>query len=439
MNQVSPSLLALLEAFRPVFRQEVFHMFLQIAPAWIACLGKRTISRVWETTGQAELRNHAAAFRFFSQAVWNWDDLARILVVKLVATFVPGVRVWIAVDDTLCHKRGAKVAYGGIFLDAVLSSRKHKNFRFGNNWVKLTLVVQLSFREDRYFALPILWRIYEKKNPQNPTTHRSKSRLAVEMISLLADWVSPRKVVVLGDCAYIGEPLLKNRSENVDVIGPIRWDAALTAPLEEDAPRNRKKGERLQTPRAFLDDRRRKARRSEFVFPQGKKELEYKVMENVCWYQAAGSETLRVVLVRDPTGEWRDEALVCTDADLDVASIVSGYCRRWAIEVSFLDAKQHLGFHDPQVWCEASVRRAAPMSWFLSSLVILWYAEHGHELPLARRERPWYRTKVEPTFRDMLWTCRLDLWRGWLGEKSADEAEFEAKCHWLVEYLSTAA
>jgi hypothetical protein len=39
----------------------------------------------------------------------------------------------VAVDDTLCHKRGAKVAFGGIFLDAVLSSKKHKTFRFGLN------------------------------------------------------------------------------------------------------------------------------------------------------------------------------------------------------------------------------------------------------------------------------------------------------------------
>jgi hypothetical protein len=30
---------------------------------------------------------------------------------------LPGVRIWAVVDDTLAHKRGAKVAFGGIFLD----------------------------------------------------------------------------------------------------------------------------------------------------------------------------------------------------------------------------------------------------------------------------------------------------------------------------------
>jgi hypothetical protein len=42
-----------------------------------------------------------------------------------LAKLVPGSRVWLVVDDTLCHKRGAKVAFGGIFLDAVMSSKNN--------------------------------------------------------------------------------------------------------------------------------------------------------------------------------------------------------------------------------------------------------------------------------------------------------------------------
>lgn len=54
--------------------------------------------------------------------------------------------VWLVIDDTLCHQRGAKVAFGGIFLDAVLSSKRHKVFRFGTNWVTLADVVLGSVR-----------------------------------------------------------------------------------------------------------------------------------------------------------------------------------------------------------------------------------------------------------------------------------------------------
>ena len=116
MEQLIPTLEDLLEALRPAFRQEVYHMFGLMVVAWIVCLGRRTISRVWETTGQTDQRNHAAAYRLFSQAAWNWDEVCRLLLIRLLASMVPGTRVWLVVDDTLCHKRGAKVAFGGIFL-----------------------------------------------------------------------------------------------------------------------------------------------------------------------------------------------------------------------------------------------------------------------------------------------------------------------------------
>ena len=94
---------------------------------------------------------------------WEWDDLGIVLATLILTHLIPGGVVWVVVDDTLCHKRGAKVAFGGIFLDAVLSSKKHKTFRFGLNWVVLGLAVPMPMRPDRYYCLPVLWRLYRKK------------------------------------------------------------------------------------------------------------------------------------------------------------------------------------------------------------------------------------------------------------------------------------
>jgi hypothetical protein len=147
-------------------------------------------------------RNHAA-YRLFSQAVWNFDEVARVLLVRLLAAFVPGSRVWVVVDDTLCYKRGAKVAFGGIFLDAVLSSRRHKVFRFGTNWVLLGLVVQLRDRPSRFFCLPLLWRVYEKRGGKSKAEQRTKPRLAADLVGLLAGWLPGRQLLVVADGAYI--------------------------------------------------------------------------------------------------------------------------------------------------------------------------------------------------------------------------------------------
>lgn len=441
MDQLIPTLAELVGKFAPCFRVEVFQMFGAMVPAWLVCLGRRSISRVWETTGQANERNHAAAFRLFSAASWDWDEVACILCTLIMTHLVPGAALWVVVDDTLCHKRGASVAFGGIFLDAVLSSKRHKVFRFGNNWVMLGIVVKIPCRSDRYFCLPVLWRVYEKKDKQNKkkaAAHRTKGQLAAEMVLFVAEKWPTRKIIVVGDSAYVGQHLLKERPSNVQVLGPIRWDAALSTVALE--PGKRVRGKRLATPKKMLDDDRRWPVQTLTVdFGSSKRELSVKLVKDVCWDHAAGRTPLQLVLVRDPAGQWRDEALVTTDLNLTAEEMIVGYCRRWSVEVAFCDAKQLLGFHDPQVRCELSVERAAPLSWFLGSLVVLWYVLSGKDGPQAERERPWYKHKVTPTFADMLASCRLQHWQAWLDVKSASKAELRRKCAWLFNYIATAA
>lgn len=441
MDQPIPTLEILLGLFATAFRKEVFATFKQMVVAWIVCLGRRSISRVWETTGKSETQDHSAAFRLFSQAVWNWDEVCRILLLTILETLVPGVRLWVVVDDTLCHKRGAKVAFGGIFLDAVLSTKRHKIFRFGNNWVMLGIIVELPFRKNRYFCLPIMWRVYEKRGTKTKKEHRTKNQLAAEMVAVLATWVSGRQIMVVADSAYISKHLLKDRPAHVDALGPICWKAALTSPLQGGEHGRRRKGQRLPTPAQMLkDDRRWPAETMTITFKNGvDKTLEVKVIKDICWYPVTGAQRVQLVLVRDPEGKWRDEALVCTDVTVPAVEVITGYCRRWSVEVAFADAKQLTGFHDPQVWCPPSVQRAAPMAWFVGSLLILWYAKHGHKGEQAHRHRPWYEHKEFPTSADMLASCRLQLWQHWLADESGPQADREEKLDWFFEYVATAA
>jgi len=437
MDELIPSLHILLDPLAAAFRREVHVLFCKVVVAWIVCLGRRTISRVWETTGQTEQRNHAAVYRLFSEAVWNWDEVCRLLLLRVLA-LVPGVRLWVVVDDTLAHKRGAKVAFGGIFLDAVLSTKKHKVFRFGNNWVMLGVVVELTFRPNRYFCLSILWRVYQKQGSKPKKEHRTKSQLAAEMVAVLAGWLPQRKIMLIGDSAYMGKHLLRDRPANVDGLGPIHWKAALYEAWTEPQGRS-KHGRRLPTPREMLaNDRRWPARRETIAFKNGvERELAIQVITGVCWYATAGPQAVQVVLVHDPLGQWRDEALVCTDVTLSAAEVITGYCRRWSVEVAFCDAKQLLGFHDPQVWCAASVERASPMAWFVGTLIVCWYVESGQYGPQAQRHRPWYRHKPTPTFADMLAACRFQLWQQWIKGKSGRKADAEEKLAWLLEYVAT--
>src|SRR5207302_9737480 len=88
-----------------------------------------TLSEVWQATGLAAKRHHDLAYALFHSAKWKWDDIGKILLLLIAVRLAPTGALWLVVDDTLCHKRGAKVAFGGFFLDAVTSTRRRKNFR----------------------------------------------------------------------------------------------------------------------------------------------------------------------------------------------------------------------------------------------------------------------------------------------------------------------
>jgi len=438
VDQLTPGLAAILDLFATCFRYEVAATFRLHVTGWILCLGRRTISRVWETTGRSATHSHYPAFRLFSEAAWNWDEVCRILLVQLLATFVPGTRIWLVVDDTLCHKRGAKVAFGGIFLDAVMSSKKHKNFRFGTNWVTLGLIIELPFRTDRFFCVNILWRLAAKKDQNKPKDqeHRTKSQQAHEMVLLVASWLPDRQLVVVVDSAYIGKHLLKGLPDNVSALGPIHWKGKLTEPLPQGDGGKRKKGPDLTTPKQAMEEDRWLWKDLLLHHPKGQKNVQVKVLGPCCWYASAGQRPLHVVLVRDPEKKWRDEALLCSDLGLSAEEVIVGYMRRWSVEVAYCDSKQLLGFHDPMVWTAKSVTRAHPMAWFVAAVVVLWYAQTGQHLPQAQRQRPWYKNKITPTFADMLACCRLHLWQNWL--KNAPEQSQE-NLDWLLEYVATAA
>jgi hypothetical protein len=146
-----------------------------------------------------------------------------------------------------------------------------------------------------------------------------------------------------------------------------------------------------------------------------------------------------VVLIRDPAGAWRDEALVATDSTAAATFVILGYCRRWSVELAFFDSKQFLGFHDPRVRSERSVERAHPMALFVGSLVVLWYCLKGHEGSHVHRERPWYRKKVTPTFTDMLGALRLQMWEYEVFGPSGEEVPSQECVESLLHKMAAVA
>ncbi|HMB06613.1 MAG TPA: transposase, partial [Isosphaeraceae bacterium] len=152
-----------------------------------------------------------------------------------------------------------------------------------------------------------------------------------------------------------------------------------------------------------------------------------------------GDDPVMVVLVRDPLGQWRDEALVATDPSVSAAFVIQGDCRRWRIEPAFFDSKPYLGLHDPRLWSERSVERAHPRAWFVGTLTVLWYAAGGHAGAQVERDRPWYAHRVVPTFSEMLGALRLQMWQYHVSGPSGAEVPSPECVEMLLLTLSAVA
>ncbi|HYZ57976.1 MAG TPA: hypothetical protein VE733_31355 [Streptosporangiaceae bacterium] len=88
------------------------------------------------------------------------------------------------------------------------------------------------------------------------------------------------------------------------------------------------------------------------------------------------------------------------------------YAARWAIEQAFADARNVLGAGEAGNRARLAVERTVPFALLVHTLIIIWYARHGHDpadIDDRRAAQPWYRTKTEPAFEDMLIKLRRTL------------------------------
>ncbi len=119
--------------------------------------------------------------------------------------------------------------------------------------------------------------------------------------------------------------------------------------------------------------------------------------------------SLRWVLVRDPIGEFRPQAFLCTDQDAAPADILAWFVRRWAIEVTFGEARRHLGVETQRQWSDLAIARTTPVLLGLYSLVTLWADDLRRSRKLLPLTAAWY-AKKRVTFSDALASVRRALW-----------------------------
>jgi DDE superfamily endonuclease len=429
---IPSALLPLLSTFAGCFTEPGFRHFVAVVTGWVLTRGPHRLTRVLRVArGLGYAAHHASYYRFLAAGRWTLDAVGGVLVRSLVPHL--DQRILAIVDDTLCHKTGSQIFGTGVHHDGARSGYDRRGHRltvfgFGHNWVVLALWVPCPWRRQRGFALPVLFRLCRQKARCPATLYHKRTDLAAELIAHLAALLPPdRHLVVVGDSAYCCKTVLRALPQRVSFVGPLPMKAALyeTRSAQPATGRPRRKGYRLANPKTLAAQHSRWMRQA--VDLHGRP-VDIDVITLVClWYPSAGHSPARIVLTRDPKRRAEMRAFVSTDPELDPATVLSLYSRRWQLEVTFRDMKQELGFEDPQngFWRrrpglradtrrpmtkprahhgEPAVSRTAPLAGVAYTLTFLWYARRGQldlDLARARELSPWHRHKTDVSFHDM--------------------------------------
>ena len=404
--------------FAPVFSRPVWqHVKVLLAGAVLAP-GKRTVTAVLQIMGRSASSDFQTYHRVLNRAVWSPLTASRLLLRLLVAVFCPHGVVVCGLDDTIERRRGAQIKAKGIYRDPVRSSHAHMVKASGLRWLACILLTPLAWA-DRVWALPFLTVLCpsERFYAQQGRRHQTLMERAWQMMRLVVRWLPERESVFVADSSFAALELLDKVKTvpRASVITRLRLDAALYDPPPPRPPgtkgRPRCKGKRRPTLEAVLADSKTPWTTVpvEQWYGEGAREVEV-TTDTAVWYHAGKPPVaIRWVLIRDPQGEFDPQALLSTHLDHTPAQMLRWFVRRWTMEVTFEEARAHLGLETQRQWNARAIARTTPALLSLYSIVTLTAHLLIEKGAMCVRNTAWYR-KTRPTFADAMAWVRRQLW-----------------------------
>jgi hypothetical protein len=412
-----------LAPFAPLFSKRVFRHARVLLVGAILAPGARTVSSALRAMGLNQEKRFHRYHRVLSRASWSSLEVARVLLGLLVEAFVPeGDPLVVGIDETLERRYGRKISARGVYRDPVRSTHETFVKSSGLRWVCVMLLVEIPWAS-QVWALPFLSALApsERYAAVRGKRHKKITEWAWQLLLVLRRWYPKREIVAVADRAYASLELLsrcRSLSRPVTFITRLRLDAALYEPAPPRRPqqrgRPRLKGERLPNLSVVAEDP------STFWKPitvanwYGSEARAVEIATNTAVWYSTGlfAVPVRWVLVRDPEGGFKTQALLCTDLEADPQKVLSWFVMRWQLEVTFQEMRRHLGFETQRQWSDTAIRRTTPALLGLFSLIALiahqWMRQASGTF---RRQAAWYH-KSHPTFADALAMVRKELWAG---------------------------
>jgi DDE superfamily endonuclease len=420
MPTLPAPMITVLRAFAPLFSARVWRHAQVLLVGAILAPAQRTVAAALRVTGHANVRQFHRYHRVLSRAEWSGLAVGRVLLARLVAAFAPTGPLLFGIDETLERRRGKRIAAKGIYRDPVRSSHSHFVKASGLRWVCLMLLVPIPWAT-RTWALPVLTALAPsaRHDAERGRRHKTLTDWARQLLLVVRRWWPERVIIAVADSTYAALEFLAachSWRTPVTVVTRLRLDAALYDPAPPrrsgQMGRPRRKGARQPTLAAVAADPSIAwtALTVAQWYGSGPRTVAITSATAVWYHSGLPPVPVRWVLIRDPHGHFATQALLCTDLAVTPAQILAWFVQRWQLEVTFEEARRHLGLETQRQWSEAAIRRTTPVLLGLFSLVTL-LAHPQMRGALGRvRQTSWYR-KRQPTFADALALVRREVWQ----------------------------
>ncbi len=407
-----------ISVFGLLFSKKVFEHAKVLLLGALLVVGRRTVCSSLAAVGKRQESRWHKYHRVLSRARWSTRRASQYLLMMLLGRFSGSDEPLVfGIDETIERRRGAKIRAKAIYRDAVRSSKSHFVKCSGLRWMSLMWLTPIAWA-DRVWALPFLTVLApsERYAAEQNRRHKKLTDWARQMLLQLRRWLPKRSIYVVADSSYAVLELLAALRDRVNIITRLRLDAALYEPIPFRATGQRgplrKKGARLPTLQAIAEHPTTVWTSVQVPqwYGQGAKAM--LITSGTAWWFHTGKPAvpIRWVLLKAADNNAQPAALLSTDVDLEPLQILTFFIRRWTMEVTFEEARAHLGIESQRQWSDQAIARTTPILFGLFSLVTLW-ADTLHAHGRLRLEPTAWYAKSKPTFADAIASIRYHFWQ----------------------------
>lgn len=354
MITLPPIILTHLQPFRKIFltNKTFFKASLLLIGA-LMCQGARTICSVLRVLGLKGETAFTKYHNILNRSKWKTLEGSKILLEQIDQNQQEPLKI--VIDGHLERRRGSKITAIGHYRDPVQSSKNYTVISSGLKWLSVMALKRFSWCQ-RTLALPFLTILVpsEKGNEKNNKRHKTLQDWTSQIVIQIRKWFPQRKIILTADNEFAtAEIAYISLKQKISFVSRLKLNARLfDFPFPNRIGRPRNKGLRISVDN-ILNNPDTKWESKEVVWYGGIHKRVHYITKACLWHVMTHHPIpIRYVIMKDPEDKFKPILLMSSDSDLEAIQIIETYVERWNIEVTFHEAREHLGIETQRQWSE---------------------------------------------------------------------------------------